>query len=128
MKLRLLAAAATMVVPFWFTASAWADDSKLGIYEVTEIYILPSAMQSKADNIIGRMKQMVSDTEKDPGLLSLKVTQQVAEQNNFTVVEQWKDQASLDGHMAAEHTRKFYADMKDLMSGPVYQRVFSVYQ
>ena len=128
MKLACLAAVAAMSCSFWFTASAWADNSKTGIYEVTELYVLPEAMESKADNVMGRIRRMIHDTEKDPGLLSLKVTQQLAERNNFTVVEQWKDQASLNAHVADDHTKTFYAGMQDLMSGPVYQRVFSVYQ
>jgi quinol monooxygenase YgiN len=119
---------ASAAVPFCLAVPAQADDTKSGIYEVTEIYVLPSAMASKKDNVPAIIEKMVKDTKADTGLLSIKVTQQIGQRNNFTVIEQWKDQAALDQHTAADHTKQFYAKMEDLMSGPVYQRTFSVFQ
>lgn len=125
---RALVVLAATFVPIGFALPAQADDSKTGIYEVSEIYVLPSAMESKKDNVPGLIEGLVKATKADEGLLSIKVTQQVGQRNNYTVIEQWKDQASLDKHVAAEHTKKFFATMEDLMSGPVYQRTFSVFQ
>ncbi|WP_131113971.1 putative quinol monooxygenase [Lichenihabitans psoromatis] len=107
---------------------AHADDTKAGLYEVSEISILPNAMKSKKDNVPGMIEQMVKDTKGDEGLMSIKVTQQIGQLNNYTVVEQWKDQASLDKHIAADHTKQFSAKIEDMLSGPIYQRVFSVFQ
>jgi quinol monooxygenase YgiN len=125
---QVLIGLAGALVPLCFAVPAQADDSKSGIYEVTEIYVLPSAMESKKDNVPGMIEAMVKDTKAEDGLLSVKVTQQVGQRNNYTLIEQWKDQAALDKHTAADHTKQFYAKMENLMSGPVYQRVFSVFQ
>jgi quinol monooxygenase YgiN len=119
---------AAVALPVCLTVPAQADDSKTGIYEVTEIYVLPSAMASKKDNVPGMIAQMAKDMKTEDGLMSVKVTQQVGQRNNYTIIEQWKDQASLDKHTSADKTKQFYAKMEDLMSGPVYQRVFSVFQ
>ena len=125
---RALAGLAATIVPLGLALPAQADDSKSGIYEVSEIYVLPSAMESKKDNIPGLIEGHVKATKADEGLLSIKVTQQIGQRNNYTVIEQWKDQASLDKHVAADHTKQFFVKMEDLMSGPVYQRTFSVFQ
>lgn len=108
--------------------AAAADDSKTGIYEVTEIYVLPSAMSSGSDNVPGMIARMVKDTQAEDGLLSVKVTQQVGQPNNYTLIEQWNNKAALDKHVAADHTKQFYAKLEGLISGPVYQRVFSVFE
>ncbi|MCW6506954.1 putative quinol monooxygenase [Lichenifustis flavocetrariae] len=102
LKLVLVGLAAT-IVPVCLTLPAQADDSKTGIYEVSEIYVLPSAMSSKKYNVPGLIEGLVKATKADEGLLSIKVTQQIGQRNNYTVIEQWKDQSSLDKHVAADH-------------------------
>lgn len=128
MSKHVLVGLAAVALPLCLTVPAQADDSKTGIYEVTEIYVLPSAMASKKDNVPGMIAQMAKDMKAEDGLMSVKVTQQVGQRNNYTIIEQWKDQASLDKHTGADKTKQFYAKMEDLMSGPVYQRVFTVFQ
>ncbi len=128
MKSIVAAIAIAFALPTPFILPAHADDSKIGIYEVSEIYVLPSAMASKQVDIPDLMSQMIKDTKGDEGLVSIKMTQQIGQQNNYTIVEQWKDQASLDKHTASEHTKTFYSKLEPLISGPVYQRDFSVYQ
>lgn len=124
----LMLALVSATVSLGMGLPAHADDSKTGIYEVSEISILPNAMMSKANDVPGLISQMVKDTKADDGLMSIKVTQQIGQPNNYTVIEQWKDQAALDKHTAADHTKQFSAKVEDLLSGPIYQRVFSVFQ
>ncbi len=128
MKTSAIAIVTVLVLPTSFILPAQADDSKTGIYEVSEIYVLPSAMASKQADIPGLMSEMMKDTKGDEGLVSIKLTQQIGQTNNYTLIEQWKDQASLDKHTASGHTKAFYSKLEPLISGPVYQRDFSVYQ
>jgi quinol monooxygenase YgiN len=120
------AALAAIVLPASFGHAA--DISKTGLYEISEINILPSALAASTPSVPKLFSDMQADTRKDAGLLSLTVTQQIGQPGNFTVIEQWKDQASLDAHVAAEHNKAFNAALEPLLSGPVYQRAFSVFQ
>jgi quinol monooxygenase YgiN len=123
-----LVAVAAMALPVSFGNAASADASKTGLYEISEINILPSTLTASSPSVPKLFSDMQVDTKKDAGLLNLTVTQQLGQPGNFTVIEQWKDQASLDAHVNAEHTKAFGAALEPLLSGPVYQRVFSVFQ
>jgi quinol monooxygenase YgiN len=108
--------------------SARADDSKAGVYEVSLINFLPSAVASRPSDVTGLIDQMVKDAKADEGLVSIKVTQQLGQPSNYTVVAQWKDQAALDKHGAAGHTIALYDRLDPMITGPVYRREFSAFQ
>jgi quinol monooxygenase YgiN len=44
--------------------------------------------------------------------------------NHFTVIETWRDQASLDAHAAAAHTRQYRDEVLPLTGSPLDERVF----
>jgi quinol monooxygenase YgiN len=72
--------------------------------------------------------KLIETTKKEPGLIEIKVTQQIGQPYNYTVIEQWKDKSSLDGSSATDSTKEFTQVLQPLLSGPVYQRVFNVFQ
>ena len=44
--------------------------------------------------------------------------------NHFTVIETWRDQAALDAHVAAAHTKQYRDDVLPLTGSPLDERVF----
>jgi quinol monooxygenase YgiN len=117
--------AAAFLLPLVTSAAAMATDmSKTGIYQISEINILPAEMKG----VPKMFHTMAGEMRKEPGLIQLTITQEVGEPYNYTVIEQWQDQAALNTHMANDETKTFDQDLQPLLSGPVYQRVFSVFQ
>jgi len=123
--MRKLMLATTFLLPLVTGATAHAADmSKTGIYQISEINILPADMKG----VPQMFRTMAADLRKEPGLIQVTITQEVGEPYNYSVIEQWQDQAALDTHMANSDTKAFDQRLQPLLSGPVYQRVFSVFQ
>lgn len=109
------------------TLPAHAEDKQSEIYQVTLINVLPNALH-QGNTVDSLFKELHTTLEKEPGIVDVKVTQQVGAQYNFTVIEQWKDQASLDASNASSENEALDERLKPLLSGPVYRRVFSVFE
>jgi quinol monooxygenase YgiN len=45
--------------------------------------------------------------------------------NHFTVIEQWRDQAALDAHVAGAHTLRYRDEVLPLTGSPLDERVFT---
>jgi quinol monooxygenase YgiN len=123
---KILFAAAAMMMPVTMSGAAMADTTKTGIYQVSEIYIIPTAM--KGGSVSEMFHTMLGAVKAEPGLIQVMITQQIGQPYNYTVIEQWKDQAALDAHSATSEAKQFTQDLQPVISGPVYQRVFSVFQ
>jgi quinol monooxygenase YgiN len=52
------------------------------------------------------------------------VLQHTMRGNHFTVIETWRNQAALDAHVVAPHTRKYRDDILPLTGSPLDERVF----
>jgi quinol monooxygenase YgiN len=123
--MRKMICAAAFLLPLVTGAAARATDiSKTGIYQISEINILPAEMKG----VPKMFHAMASEMRREPGLIQLTITQEVGEPYNYTVIEQWQDQDALNTHMASNEAKAFNQDLQPLLSGPVYQRVFSVFQ
>jgi quinol monooxygenase YgiN len=44
--------------------------------------------------------------------------------NHFTVIETWRDQAALDAHATAPHTKKYRDEVLPLTGSPLDERAF----
>lgn len=64
------------------------------------------------------LRAMDSDTQKDPGLISFTVLQEIERPNHFTLLEVWKDEKALNAHEQAAHTRQFRNDLQPLIGSP----------
>jgi quinol monooxygenase YgiN len=45
--------------------------------------------------------------------------------NHFTVVESWANQAALDAHAAAAHTRQYRDVLQPMAGSPLDERVYT---
>ena len=80
-----------------------------------------------AGNLAGAppmLQKLAEASRAEQGNLRFDVLQHVMRANHFTVVESWANQAALDAHAAAAHTRQ-YRDVLQPMSGsPLDERVY----
>jgi quinol monooxygenase YgiN len=120
-------AIAVAVVSLGTGTPVLADVGGSGVYKVSEINILPTAM-GHGNAVRNLVRELIKAIRKEPGLIQIEVTQQIGQPYNFTLIEQWKDQASLDSASASSAAREFEQKLQPLLSGPVYQRDFKVFQ
>jgi quinol monooxygenase YgiN len=71
------------------------------------------------------LSRLAADSRQEPGNLRFDVLQHTMRGNHFTVIETWRDQAALDAHVAAPHTRKYRDDILPLTGSPLDERVFT---
>ena len=70
------------------------------------------------------LARLAADSRQEPGNLRFDVLQHTMRGNHFTVIETWRDQAALDAHVMAAHTRKYRDDILPLTGSPLDERVF----
>jgi quinol monooxygenase YgiN len=74
------------------------------------------------------LRQLAEASRQEQGNVRFDVLQHAARLNHFTVVESWTNEAALDAHAAAAHTRQ-YRDMLQPISGsPLDERRYSAVQ
>jgi quinol monooxygenase YgiN len=57
--------------------------------------------------------------------LRFDVLQHAMRGNHFTVVEQWRNQDSLDAHVATVHARAYRDALQPLTGSPLDERVYA---
>jgi quinol monooxygenase YgiN len=70
------------------------------------------------------LARLADISRQEPGNLRFDVLQHTMRGNHFTVIETWKDQAALDAHVAAAHTRHYRDEILPLTGSPLDERVF----
>lgn len=70
------------------------------------------------------LTRLAEASRQEPGNLRFDVLQHTMRGNHFTVVETWRDQAALDAHVAAAHTKQYRDDVLPLTGSPLDERVF----
>ena len=70
------------------------------------------------------LARLAQASRQEPGNLRFDVLQHTMRANHFTVIETWRDQAALDAHVAAAHTKQYRDDVQPLTGSPLDERVF----
>ena len=70
--------------------------------------------------------QLAEASRKEQGNLRFDVLQHAMRANHFTVVESWSNQAALDAHAAAAHTRQYRDVLQPISGSPLDERVLVV--
>ena len=91
-----------------------------GPVAISHVDVIPP----KKDDGIAALKALADPTRKDNGNLRFDVVQYSVRPNHFTVIEQWRDQAALDAHVAAAHTLQYRDEIQPLTGSPLDERVF----
>ena len=64
------------------------------------------------------LKQMNSDTQGEPGLVSFTILRETVHPNHFALLESWKSESDFAKHLAAVHTRTFRNNLQPLIGSP----------
>ena len=99
------------------TAPAGAQ-SRGTLYVITHVDVVPNP---QAPDIL---KRLADASRKDGGNLRFDVVQYTVRPNHFTVIEQWRDQRSLDAHVAAVHTLQYRDELQPLTGSPLDERIY----
>jgi quinol monooxygenase YgiN len=70
--------------------------------------------------------EMQEATAREPGCHEYRFWVAIDDPDSVLVFERWADQASLDAHFAAQHTRDFGAAIASYADGPVAVTRFEV--
>jgi quinol monooxygenase YgiN len=70
------------------------------------------------------LARLAEASRQEPGNQRFDVLQHMMRANHFTVVETWRDQAALDAHVAAAHTKRHRDELQPLTGSPLDERVF----
>jgi quinol monooxygenase YgiN len=68
--------------------------------------------------------QLAEASRKERGNLRFDVLVHATRANHFTVVESWTDQAALDAHALAPHTRRYRDTLQPISGSPLDERVY----
>ena len=71
------------------------------------------------------LQQLAETSRQEPGNLRFDVLQHATRGNHFTVVEQWRDQGTLDAHVATSHARAYRDALQPLTGSPLDERVYT---
>jgi len=72
------------------------------------------------------LQKIAQASRAEQGNLRFDVLQHVMRANHFTVVESWTNQAALDAHAAAAHTRQYRDVLQPISGSPLDERVYLV--
>ena len=69
--------------------------------------------------------ELIEKTREEPGNISYTLYEDREHDGEFALIEEWKDQESLDGHFKAEHFTRLVPQIRRLLAKPSQ---FNVYQ
>jgi quinol monooxygenase YgiN len=95
------------------------------VYVVSHVDIAGPGALAEAP---GLLRRQAEDSRREAGALRFDVLQHTMRANHFTVVEGWRDQAALDAHAAAAHSRAYRDAVQPISGSPVDERVYTAVQ
>jgi len=108
---------AIALMPFAAMPQARAQDDPT-VFLVSYIEVAPAS----TGNAAGLLRQLRDASRKDDGLIRFEVLQRTTPSNQFVVLEIWKDQAAIDAHAAAAHSKQFRDKVQPLLIAPIDDR------
>jgi quinol monooxygenase YgiN len=90
------------------------------IYVVTHVDVPPPSREACE----ALLKQLAEGSQKEAGAARFDVYQQTNRPNHFTVLEVWKDQAAMDAHALAAHTKEFRQKLGPMLGALYDDRLF----
>ncbi len=87
------------------------------LYVLRFIEVAPGAQKQATD-----LLKPLADASRKEGALRFDLLQRTSPATQFVIYESWKDQAALDAHMAADHTKHFNDAVASLLLAPIDDR------
>lgn len=70
------------------------------------------------------LTDLAVQSRSEPGNISFDVLRHRQRGNHFTVIGRWRNQAALDAHVAAAHTRQYRDTVQPVTGSPLDERLF----
>jgi quinol monooxygenase YgiN len=84
----------------------------------------PNAGPSAGPDGPGLLRRLAESSRLEPGCLQFDVLQHAMRGNHFTVIEAWQNDAALERHAAAAHTKAYREAIAPLLGSPLDERIF----
>lgn len=86
------------------------------------------ALPEHIDGVRSALSELIEPTRREAGCLKYELWQNKSDPTDFTFVEEWESDATLDVHAASQHLKTAAAKLKGLVAGPTdvrrYDRLF----
>ena len=96
-----------------------AAESGQTVVVVTHVDVSPSPA------VPPMLTKLAEASRREAGNLRFDVMQHTMRANHFTIVEVWRNQAALDAHVAASHTKAYRDELQPLTGSPLDERVYT---
>jgi quinol monooxygenase YgiN len=90
-----------------------------GVFVISHVDVAPN---TEAPTLL---QKLADASRQEAGNLRFDVIQHAQRANHFTVVEHWQNQAALDTHVAAAHTREYRDALAPLTGSPLDERAYT---
>jgi quinol monooxygenase YgiN len=93
------------------------------------VFVVSHVDIAGAGNLAGApdmLRRLADESRREPGNQRFEVMQHAMRANHFTVVEAWRDQAALDAHVGASHTKAYRDAVQPISGSPLDERVYAV--
>ncbi|MFB5269746.1 putative quinol monooxygenase [Paenibacillus enshidis] len=82
-------------------------------------------LAEKRETFLALMQGLVKASQAEEGNQRYTLMQDVEDENSFTVVEEWKDQAAVDFHNQTAHFQSFVAAVPECLAAPLQVSKFA---
>ena len=81
------------------------------------------ARPGKVDELLSVLSSLVEPTRKEPGCISYNLFQNNQDPTDFALIEEWKNNAALESHLATKHFKEVLVKLPSLVAAePDIQR------
>lgn len=82
------------------------------------INVLLSVRKEKQEEYLAFVSDLVAKSQQDEGCLFYAHFNQVGKDNHYAIIENWKDQESVDLHNATPHLQQFANEISNYLEEP----------
>ena len=85
-----------------------------------------TARAEQVETLKSLLLALVTPTREEPGCISYQLLQNSANPTDFTFLERWESQATLDAHLASPRIQQALADAAQLLSEDLDMRCYTL--
>ena len=74
------------------------------------------ARPGKANELLSVLNSLVEPTRKEPGCICYELLQNNEDPTDFSLIEEWQNEAALQSHFATKHFKEALAKMPNLVA------------
>jgi len=84
------------------------------------------AKPDKVDELRTLLAGLLQPTRAEPGCISYEMLENKENEAEFTFVEEWEDDAALDGHFATDHIKHALGELPNLLAAELDLRKYKL--